>query len=54
MASVFWDAHKVIFISYLEKEKAITGAYYGALLNRLIDEIRKKTGTFEEEKNLFS
>ena len=38
----FWDAHGVIFIDYLEKERTISGAYYAALLDRLVDEIRKK------------
>ena len=42
MASVFWDAHWVIFIDYLEKKRTITGAYYAALLDRLVDKIRTK------------
>ncbi|XP_055308260.1 uncharacterized protein LOC129572342, partial [Sitodiplosis mosellana] len=33
MASVFWDAHGIIFIDYLEKGRTITGAYYAALLD---------------------
>ena len=33
MASVFWDAHGVIFIDCLEKGRMITGAYYAALLD---------------------
>ena len=33
MACVLWDAHGVIFIDYLEKGRAITGAYYAALLD---------------------
>ena len=32
MASVFWDAHGVIFIDYLEKGSTITGVYYATLL----------------------
>ena len=40
VASVFWDAHGVISIDYLEKGRTITGAYYAALLDRLVDEIR--------------
>ena len=32
MASVFWDAHGVISIDYLEKGRTIIGAYYAALL----------------------
>ena len=41
MASVFLDAHGVIFIDYLEKGKTNTGAYYAALVDRLVDEVRK-------------
>ena len=33
MASVFWDAHGVIFIDNLEKGGKITGAYYAGLLD---------------------
>ena len=40
MANVFWDVHGVIFIDYLEKGRAITGAYYAAILDRLVDEIK--------------
>ena len=36
MASVFRDAHGVIFIDYLEKGRTITEAYYVALLDRLV------------------
>ena len=32
----------VIFIDYVEKERTITGAYYAALLDRLVNDIRKK------------
>ena len=53
MASVFWESHGVIFIKYLEKERTITGAYYAALLDRLVDEIRKKRQHLKK-KNLFS
>ena len=42
MVSIFWDVHGVNFIDYLEKGKRITGAYYAALLDRLVHEIRKK------------
>ena len=42
LASVFWDAHGVIFIDYFQKGSIISGAYYAALLDRLVDEIRKK------------
>ena len=42
IASVFWDAHGVTSNDYLEKGRTITGSYYAALLDRLVDEIRKK------------
>ena len=42
ITSVFWDAHGVIFMDYLEKGRAITEAYYAVLFDRLVDEIRKK------------
>ena len=52
MASVFWDVHGAIFMDYVQKEWAITGAYYAALLDRLVDEIRKKC-THLKKKNPF-
>ena len=42
VASVSWDAHRVIFIDYLEKGRTITGTYYAALLDRLVDQMKKK------------
>ena len=53
MASIFWDAHEVIFIEYLEKERTITRAYYAVLLDQLIDQIRKKLPNLKEKKILF-
>ena len=53
MSSVFWDAHKVIFIDYLKKGRTITGAYYAALLDRLVDEIRKKGLHLKKKKIIF-
>ena len=53
MVSVFWDAHGVISIDYLEKGRTITGAYYAALLDRLVDEIRKKRPHLKKRKILF-
>ena len=53
MASVFWDAHGVIFIDYLEKERPITGAYYAALLDRLVDDIRRKRPHLKNKKSFF-
>ena len=51
MTSVFWDAHGVIFIDYLKKGRKITGAYYPALLDRLLDEIRKKWTNLKIKKS---
>ena len=53
MVSVFWDAHGVIFINYLEKGRTITGAYYAALLDRLVYEIRKKRPHLKQKKIFF-
>ena len=33
MASVFWDAHGIVFIDYLEKGKTINSDYYMASLD---------------------
>ena len=53
MTTVFSDAHGVIFIDYLEKGRTITGAYYAALLDRLVVEIRKKRPHLKKKKILF-
>ena len=53
MASVFWDAHGVIFTEYLEKGRTITGAYYAVLLDRLGDEIMKKRPHLKKKKIIF-
>ena len=45
MASVFWDAHGILFIDYIEKGKTINSDYYLALLDRLSTEIKKKTAS---------
>ena len=52
MASVYWDAHGVLFIDYLKKGRTITGAYYAALFDRLVDEIRKKRPYLKKKKIL--
>ena len=36
MESVYWDAHDILFIDYLEKGKTINSDYYMALLDWLI------------------
>ena len=43
--SVFWDAHGILFIDYLEKVKTIKSDYYMALMDRLSAEIKKKLPT---------
>jgi hypothetical protein len=48
MASLCWDARGIIFIDYLEKGQTIKSEYYITLLERLNDEIKKKTAPFEE------
>ena len=50
MASVFWDAHEIIFIDNLEKGRTVSGAYYAILLDRLVDEIRKKRPHLKKKK----
>ena len=42
LASVFWGAHGILFIDYLEKGRTINSEYYTALLVRLKKEIAKK------------
>ena len=53
MASVFWDAHGILFIDYLEKGKTINSDYYMALLYRLSAEINKKRLHMQKKKELF-
>ena len=53
MASVFWDAHGILFIDYLEKSKAINSDYCMALLDQFSAEIKKKRLHMQKEKVLF-
>jgi len=53
MASVFWDAHGIIFIDYLQKGRIDTGEYYAALLDKLNDEIKKKQPHMAKKKVLY-
>ena len=53
MGSVFWDAHGILFIDYLEKRKTINSDYYMALLDQLSAEIKKKRPHMEKKKVLF-
>ena len=48
-----YQIYLVIFIDYLQKGRTITGAYYAALLNRLVDEIKKKQLNLKKKKILF-
>ena len=40
-------------IDYVEKGRAVTGAYYAALLGRLVEEIRKKRPHLKKKKIIF-
>jgi [histone H3]-lysine36 N-dimethyltransferase SETMAR len=42
MATIFWDAHGILLIDYLEKGSKITGKYYRASLDQLVDAIKEK------------
>jgi [histone H3]-lysine36 N-dimethyltransferase SETMAR len=53
IASVFWYAHGIIFIDYLEKGQTINSDYYIALLERLNAEIKKKRPHLKKKKVLF-
>ena len=54
LAFVFWDAHGILFIDYLERGRTIKSEYYMALLVRLKEEIAKKTTPNEEENSTLS
>ena len=53
MASVFWDAHGVLFIDYLEKGETINSERYIGQLMRLKDEIAEKRLQMKKKKVLF-
>ena len=53
MASVFWDAHGVLFIDYLEKGKTINSERYIGQLMRLKNEIGEKRLHMKKKKVLF-
>lgn len=44
---------ELFFNDYLEKSKIISVEYYASLLQRLSDEVKKKTTSFGETKILF-
>ena len=53
MASIFLDAHEVIFIDYLQKGRSIAGAFYAASLDGLAEEIRKIQPHLKRKNILF-
>ena len=53
MASVFWDAHGILFIDYFKKGKIINSDYYMALLDQSSVEIKKKRPHMQKKKVLF-
>ena len=53
MASVFCDAHGILFIDYLEKGKTIKSDYYMALLDLLSAEIKEKRPYMQKKNVLF-
>jgi histone-lysine N-methyltransferase SETMAR len=53
LASVFLDAHGILFIDYLEKERTINSEYYIALLVNLKEEIAKKRPQMKKKKVFF-
>ena len=53
MALVFWDAHGVLFIDYLEKGKMINSERYIGQLLRLRNEIGEKGFQMKKKKALF-
>jgi len=53
MARVFYNALSIIYINYLETGRTVTGAYYVALLDRLLDKIKKKLAHLHKKKNLY-
>ena len=53
LASLFWDAHGILFIYYFELGRTINSEYYMALLVRLEEEIAKKRPQMKKKKVLF-
>ncbi|KAF8785563.1 hypothetical protein HNY73_011083 [Argiope bruennichi] len=54
MASLFWDAHGILFVGYLEKGKTINSEDCKALLDRLSVEIKKKQPHLPRNKCRFT
>lgn len=53
MATIFWDAHGIILIEYLEKGRTITGQYYCALLDKFDATLKEKRPHLQRKKILF-
>ena len=53
MASVFWDAHGVLIIDYLEKDKTINSERYIGQFMHLKNEIGEKRLQMKKKKVLF-
>ena len=51
LVSVFWDAHRVLFIDYLEKGKTINSERYIDQLMRLKKEIGEKRLQMKKKKS---
>ena len=52
MVSVFWSAHGILFIDYLEKGKTINSDYYMGLLDGLSVEVKKKKRFHMQKKKV--
>lgn len=53
MASVFWDAHGVLLIDYLETGRTINSEYYCNLLHQLDAKIREKRPGLAKKKIIY-
>lgn len=53
MATIFWDAHGIILIDYLEKGRTITSQYYCALLDKFDAALKEKRPHLQRKKILF-
>ena len=50
LAYVFWDAHSILFIGYLEEGRTINSEYNMAFKVRLKEEIAKKRRRMKKKK----
>lgn len=51
LTTVSRDCVEVIFVNYLEKVEAITGAHFASLLHRLKTEMQEKTPDWPTKKS---